>query len=183
MTRNATEVEFDAEIDRLDDRLDELAEIAAETDEESVEHEEAVMEATQIEGQFLPGLNWALEEFEDSTVRIGGLTTGERGRVLDRVKAAQRQQVGFEPGEGAPEGLATPFWCAAGLEAAPFLDGHDFEAKVRAVRDLPPQFTAWLEHRIDDLTTLDHDAGNSFAERVEAKKRRSGRDSSTPRRS
>ncbi|WP_135851298.1 hypothetical protein [Halorussus salinus] len=183
MTRNPVRIDIAEEIDRLDERLDELAATAAEADEESVEHEEAVMEATRIEGQFLPGLRWASDEFADATVRVGGLTTGERGRVLDRVQAAQRQQVGFDPGDGAPEGLATPFWCAAGLEDAPFLDGHDFEAKVWAVRDLPPQFTAWLEHRIDDLTTLDHDAGNSFAERVEAKQRRSGRDSSTPEQS
>ncbi|NEU57101.1 hypothetical protein [Halorussus sp. MSC15.2] len=183
MTRNETRIDFAEERDRLDAKLDELAEVVAETDEESVEHEEAVMEANQIESQFLPGLHWASEEFDDSTVRIGGLTTGERGRVLDRVRAAQRQQVGFDPAEGPPEGLATPFWCAAGIEEAPFLDGHEFETKVRAVRSLPPQFTAWLEHRIDDLTTLDHDTGNSFAARVEAKKRRSGRDSSTPEQS
>lgn len=180
MTRNATRIDFADEIERLDARLDDLAETAARTDEESVEHEEAVMEATQIEGQFLPGLKWAREEFDDSTVVLGGLTTGERGRVLDRVQDARHQKVGFQQGEAAAEGLAVPFWCAAGVEEAPFLDGTDFDAKVAAVRDLPPQFTAWLEHRIDDLTTLDHDAGNSFAERVEAKKRRSGRDSNTP---
>jgi len=180
MTRNTTRIEFSEEIERFDALLDELAATAARADDESVEHEEAVLEATQIEGQFLPGLEWAREEFDDSTVVLGGLTTGERGRVLDRVQDAQRQKVGFQQDDAAAEGLAVPFWCAAGVEEAPFLDSHDYEAKVKAVRDLPPQFTAWLEHRIDDLTTLDHDAGNSFAERVEAKKRQGGRDSSTP---
>jgi hypothetical protein len=183
MTRNATSIDFAEEVQRLDDRLDELATKAAAADEESVEHEEAVMEATQIESQFLPGLEWAREEFANPTVVLGGLTTGERGRVLDRVQAAQRQKVGVQQDEAAAEGLALPFWCAAGIEEAPFVDGHDFDAKVAAVRDLPPQFTAWLEHRIDELTTLDHDAGNSFEERVEAKKRQSGRDSSTPEQS
>lgn len=181
MTRNTIRIDFEEEIERLDDRLDELAEIVAEADEDSVEHEEAVLEAAQIEGQFLPGLDWAFSEYENSTVRLGGLTTGERGRVLDRVEQARQQKVGFQQGDAPAEGLATPFWCAAGVEEAPFLDsGDDYEAKVRAIRYLPPQFTAWLEYRIDDLTTLDHETGNSFEERVEAKKRQNGRNSSTP---
>lgn len=183
MPRTTRTYDLQDEADRLDDELDALAEEAADADPESAAREEAAAEAMLVEQQFV-GVRWALDPPADETrepyeeVTLGALTTGEYARVTDRLDAARQERVGFGPDGGAMEGAGRVFFAAAGLVDAPFVDADaDFEAKAQAVNDLPPQFTRWLEARVDDLTTPDVDVGNGFEARLAAKQSDQARNS------
>lgn len=173
MPRTTETFDLHAEADRLDDRLDALADQAADADPDSTAYREATEEATLVEQQ-LVGVRWALHpDSEDrdpyESITLGGLTTGEYAHVADRVEAARQERVGFGHDDGSVAGVGQVFFVAAGLVDAPFLDDTGFDAKARAVNQLPPQFTRWLEARVDDLTTPTVDVGNSFEQRVAAK--------------
>lgn len=173
MPRHTTTIDLHEEQQRLDDRLDELADEAANADEGSAEYDAAVQEAGRVE-QKLVGIEWALEPdsgddveaFE--TVTLGALTTREFGRVADATRDVREQKVGFAEGGRNVTGPHRVFHCAAGLVDAPFLDdGADFQTKADAVGGLAPQFAAWLEDAIDDLSTPDVELGNGFSARLD----------------
>lgn len=176
MPRTTTRYDLREEAARLDARLDDFADEAADADPDSAAYREAAEEATLVEQQ-LVGVRWAVDPPDDENrepyeaVVLGGLSTGEYARVTDRLDAARQERVGYGPDGGSMEGAGRVFFAAAGLVEAPFLDADaDFEATARAVNDLPPQFTRWLEARVDDLTTPETDVGNGFEERVAARR-------------
>lgn len=155
--------------ERLDDRLDTLAEQVAQADGDP--SAEVAEEAQRIEGKLLPGVCWGIEQYgADATVEIAALAHGEMAEVTDRVSGAQQERIG-----GASDGVsgaATTFFVAAGLVDGPFLKTHDpsiTQAAPIVANDLHPQFVAWLEHEIDDVTSVDPGNVTPFAERVTAK--------------
>lgn len=153
---------------RLDTRLDDLADDVASGDAD----EDAIEEARRIETQ-IAGVQWGLdnEEWPDApSVTIGALTTGEMAEVRDRTAAARDEAKQFG-GHGQVEGAASTYFVAAGVQDGPFVNG---EASVEALtpviaNELHPQFTQWLEARIDDLTSVDAGNVTPFAERVAAR--------------
>ena len=170
MARRTQTLDLEAEAQRLDERLDDLADEAAETDSDTQEYEDLRAKARMVE-QKLVGVKWALNPDSDEQrtptreVTIGEVLTGDYAQVEDRSRDVQRQRVGRGE-DSSVSGAQRVFFVAAGLQAADFLDaGADFEAKANAVNQLAPQFTTYLEDRIDELSTPDVDVGN-FEERV-----------------
>jgi hypothetical protein len=152
------------ERDRLDDRLDTLADQAAGGDEEAID------EARDVESH-LAGVIWGIDQYgADAEVRVGGLTTGEMAEVRDRTAAAREESKQFG-GHGQVDGAATTFYTAAGVLDAPFVDGTaSVDALAPTVaNELHPQFTQWLESRIDDVTSVDSGNVTPFAERLAAR--------------
>ena len=151
--------------DRLDDRLDELAE---QVDDPDAPPREVLEEAQRTESKLLPGVLWGIEQYgEDATIEIGELAHGEMAEVTDRVSGVQGESFG---GDGV-SGAATTFFVAAGLVDAPFLNERhpDIETAAPTVADdLHPQFVAFLEQEIDDVTSVDPGNVTPFAERVTA---------------
>jgi hypothetical protein len=177
MTRRTETIDLEAEAERLDQELDELADEAAAADSDSDEYEELREQARALEQQ-LVGVKWALNPSPDEgrerveSVTIGEVLTGDYARVEDRSRDVQRQRVGRGE-DSSVSGAQRVFFVAAGLQDADFLDaGADFDAKARAVNQLAPQFTTFLEDRIDDLSTPDVDVGN-FEARVAEKQTQS----------
>jgi len=152
--------------DRLDARLDDLA---AQVEDPDAPPREVLEEAQAIESQRLPGVMWGIEEYgADAEVTIGELSHGEMAEVTDRVSGAQAEQIG---GADGVSGAATTFFVAAGLVDAPFIRDRcpDIETAAPTVADdLHPQFVAWLESEIDDVTSVDPGNVTPFAERVTA---------------
>jgi hypothetical protein len=152
--------------DRLDARLDELA---AQVEDPDAPPRDVLEEAQAIESQRLPGVMWGIAEYgADAEVTIGELSHGEMAEVTDRVSGAQAEQIG---GADGVSGAATTFFVAAGLADAPFLDESypTIEAAAPVVGgDLHPQFVAFLESEIDDVTSVDAGNVTPFAERVTA---------------
>lgn len=176
MVRDVEAVDLEEERNRLRDErgelADRIAELGADYDEAegigadaSTEVREAWTRGNQLDS-WINALEWAIEEYDEPTVSVGGLTTGEHGRVGDRVADARSEQVGRGT-EPSMAGVTRIFWVAMGTVEAPFFDdGAGFEGRVAAVRELPPELTSWLEHRINEKTTVGADTGKSFADLV-----------------
>lgn len=167
---------------RLDSRLDDLADRVA--DEDDVEG--AVEEAQRVENH-LAGVQWALDHEEwpdDPSVILGALTTGEMAEVRDRTASAREEAKQFG-GHGQAEGAASTFFVAAGVQDAPFVDGDaSVDALVPVIaNELHPQFTQWLESRVDDLSSVGNVNATPFAERVAARTSDDTSTSSSPKQS
>lgn len=155
---------------RLDQRLDELADRVADADDA----EDAIEEAQRIESH-LAGIQWALDHDDwpdDPSVTVGALTTGEMAEVRDRTAAAQDEAQQFG-GHGQVDGAAQTFFVAAGVHDAPFV-AESGDASVDTLvpviaNELHPQFTQWLESRIDDISSVGNGSVTPFAERVAAR--------------
>jgi len=151
------------EQDQLDARLDDLADRAA-------DGEDVIEEAQEAESH-LAGVLWGIQEYgADAEVTVGGLTTGEMAEVRDRTAAARNEAAQFG-GHGQVDGAASTFFVAAGVLDAPFVDG---DASVDALTsvvasELHPQFTQWLEAKVDEETSVDAGNVTPFAERVAAR--------------
>lgn len=173
MPLDTTTIALADELDRYDDRLNTLADRVADSDDT-----DALEEAQRIESQFIPGLQWALSEWDDPSVTLGTLNTGEMGQIRDLTNDLAEEKRRFGGDGGAVDGAATPVFIAAGVIDAPFVptDEHgqpqnDLETLYPVVAsELLPQFSAWLEHRINDLTRVDEGNVRPFAERVKARK-------------
>lgn len=182
MPRTTRTLNLQSEAERIDKKLDDLAGRLSEIKDDLGEDEEVdnvdeaaeIIEKAQTLEQHLVGLDWALNPPEDEAftsceeVTIGALTTGEYGEWTDRVSDAQQEKVGFMQGGGNVNGPAQVFFVATGLVDADFLgEQKDFTGKASRVNQLAPQFTAYLEDQIDELTTPKTDF-RSFAERMDS---------------
>lgn len=178
MPLNTETIVLTEEHSRLDDRLDALADTVADADD-GTDVSDAVEEAQRIENRHLPGVQWGIDEFgTDTTVTIGALTTGERHSVSETVSRINKEKQQFGGAAFEDKGSPTSVFVAAGIVDAPFVETdengekqNDILSLLATVDDeLQPQFTGWLEHRINELSS--HTPGNStpFAERVAAKR-------------
>jgi hypothetical protein len=167
MARRTNTIDLSEEVQRLDQRLDDLADQARGLDEDSDDYEEVREEAARVE-RHLVGVKDALRDDGEheavAEVTVGEVLTGDFAEIEDRARDVQRQRVG-RGDDSSVSGAERVFFVAAGLVDAPFLDDDSFEAGAQAVSELRPPFTAWLEDRIDDLSTPDVDVGN-FEERL-----------------
>ena len=107
----------------------------------------------------------------DITIVLGAHTAGERAQVTDKrsdVQAEKSQSVvGGGQAAGTAEGASSVFYCAAGLVDAPFIEpGWDFEQKCKAVREVHPGLMAWMQARIDEVSSPSENLGNGFQQRV-----------------
>lgn len=164
MPRNTTTLQLGDALDDLNNRLDELAERTVDETRDTADDQREDIEATMQHAggtveRYRDGVSWAVDEYgADATVTIGGLTTGEYGRVEDRAADASR-----EKGGGSTEGIVRVFQIAAGLEDAPFVDaGAGFEERAAAVRELPPQLAEWLQSKVNEQGSLGGN-GKSFS--------------------
>jgi len=199
MPVTTTTYDLASERERLDERLDELAEretqisrdhdavtihvdgsTSVDGDDPPKELQELRQEASEVANQ-LAGVAWALDEYgPEAEVTLGDPDTGDMANVTDRSLDAKRSQIGRGDNPSVV-GVQQVFYVAAGVIDAPFVDkSAGFEDTVRAVRGLKPQFTGWLESRIDDLSEPEVDLGNDYSERVQAKLATSARKSSSP---
>jgi vacuolar-type H+-ATPase subunit I/STV1 len=190
MARRTTTIDLSEEVQRLDQRLDDLAEETAQVEtrldeledddrtdsaayqQAEDEYQDLREEAAQLE-RYLVGATAALnpddaEREPVEEVTVGEVLTGDFAEIEDRARDVQRQRVG-RGDDSSVSGAERVFFVAAGLVDAPFLEDDSFEARAQAVSELRPQFTAWLEDQIDDLSTPDVDVGN-FEDRVEQTK-------------
>ncbi|MFC4549379.1 MULTISPECIES: hypothetical protein [Halorussus] len=170
-------IEFAEEIQRLEDEREELAEQLADLDDDNPVVPELAQRGHEIDTH-LKGLRWARDEAHTDTVisnwttpaehvTLAGLTGGEFGAVEDTLvsEAAARGQ--SSPGDGATR----VHLVAKGTVDAPYLPDEDDEKKtVAAVAQLPIPFLKWAEARVDELTSVGEEEGNSFG-RLVAEKR------------
>jgi len=171
MPRTTKTYDLHEEEQRIDREMNEAADEAAEAEDGTRAHEEAMARGKLLERQ-LAGVQWALypDEEEDrdpyEEVTLGALNAREYGEIGDRVKTAKEQSAGTASGLTSMDGVQQIFFVAGGLVDAPFLpENANFEQKSQAVGDLSPQFAAYLQQQVDDLSTPDVQ-GNGFAQRV-----------------
>ncbi len=185
--RRTKTIDLQDEVERLDQRLDDLADEASEPKKRMEELEEDDREDSaayqQAEDKYaevreeaarlerhLVGVTDALNPDADADrdpvdeVVVGEVLTGDFAQIEDRAQDIKRERVG-RGGDSSVSGAERVFFVASGLVDAPFLEDDSFEARSRAVKQLRPPFTAWLEDQIDDLSTPDVDVGN-FEDRL-----------------
>ncbi|WP_135807361.1 hypothetical protein [Halorussus marinus] len=169
-------IDFDEEIQRLEQKRDALAEQVAALDED-VPKREGLAEQGQDIDVCLRGLRWARDDaatddgvpvWSDDVdgVTLAGLTGGEFGHVEDTVVADALDRGDTRVGEG----LTRIYYVAKATQQAPYVDGSmSFTDSVQAVSQLPVPFLKWADDRVDELTTIGGDEGNSFGDLVAEK--------------
>jgi len=195
MPRTTTTLDIAEEYDRVDSTLDDIADelVALEADIDDhggseaapaplLDEYETLLERGQRLEADLAGLEWALDPDTDGIapieqLTVGALTAGDHAVAVDRTEAmaeAKADEWGLTPDMRAANQSE---FAAAGLVDAPFLDGSESHADVVGIlADCAPQFVAWLAREIDDRSTPDIE-GNSFSERVAARRQPAGPDS------
>ena len=171
------QIDFDEEIERLEQEREELADQVAALDGGNPVIKDLASQGSDIDVH-LQGLRWARDEAatDDAVavwdedvdgVTLGGLTGGEFGHVEDTVNSDTSKRGVDSVGSGATR----VYYVAKGTVNAPYLgDEMDYEREVGAVSQLPLPFLKWAEARIDELTTVGEEEGNSFAALVQAKR-------------
>jgi hypothetical protein len=166
-------INFDDEIQRLEQERNDLAEQVATLDEDAPTRDEIVEQGQEID-VYLRGLRWARDDAaaddgvplwdEDvDGVTLAGLTGGEFGHVEDTVVADALDRGDTRVGEG----LTRIYYVAKATQQAPYIDeSMSFTDRVQAVSQLPVPFLKWADDRVDDLTTIGSDEGNSFGDLV-----------------
>lgn len=159
------------ERDRIDSELDGVAEDVAALEAGNPLLEQRAQRGRELERQWV-GLQWALnadaagdERDRDvyGSVTIEELTAGTYLRAGSRAEADTAEL-------DVPNGtdIQRLYRVASAIEDADFLsDDPDFDETLVTVAELKPQFFAWLESRVDDVSTPEVE-GNGFAARVAA---------------
>jgi hypothetical protein len=157
-------VHFSNEIQRLEQEREDLAEQVADLDDDNPEIERLAQQGQELDS-FLQGLRWACEEWDVDSVTLAGLTGGEFGKVEDGLSGAARDNNGPSPG------ATRVHLVAEGTVEAPYISEEMSDReKISAVSQLPLHFLKWAESRVDTLSTVGEDTGNSFGDLVAEKR-------------
>jgi len=166
-------INFDEEVQRLEHEREELAEQVAEADDAP---ERLVQEGRELDAH-LQGVRWARDRAarDDAVgawdrdvdgIDLAGLTGGEFGHVEDAVVADALDRGDTRVGDG----LTRIYYVAKATRDAPYVDDTmSFEDRIHAVSQLPVPFLKWAKSRVDELTRVGGEEGNSFDDLVAAK--------------
>lgn len=172
--------ELAAELQRVESRLDDIADEIADLEDGNPLIDRRAKEGQRLERQRV-GLAWALhpDEREDrdpyESVTISELTASTHLQAGSRAESDTADL-------DLPNGTDTRrlYRVASAVESGDFLDDDaGFDETLVAVGQLKPHLFAWLEDRVDELSSPDVE-GNSFAERVAAARSEKPNDSPSP---
>ena len=165
MPLDTATIDLEAERDDLLEAREDLAEKLASIEPSNPAYDGLEDQGKRIDNR-LQGVEWAISEWDDTTVTLAAPNGGEFGKVEDRI-ADSRSGADVEPGEGA----SRVYMVAEGTVEAPYVDGAEtFEQTLSATAQLPVAYLKWANDRINELMSVGNGERRSFGALVAAKR-------------
>jgi len=165
MPLDTATVDLEAEREDLLETRENLAEKLAGIEPSNPAYDGLEAQGKRIDNR-LEGIEWALAEWDDTTVTLAAPNGGEFGKVEDRIAEAG-DTTDVEPGQGA----SRVYMVAQGTVEAPYVDDAEtFEAKLSATAQLPVAYLKWANDRINELMSVGNGERRSFGALVAAKR-------------
>jgi|GEM_PF-5607103 len=158
-------IDLEAEREDLLEAREDLAEKLASIEPSNPAYDGLEDQGKRIDNR-LEGIEWALAEWDDTTVTLAAPNGGEFGKVEDRI-AETSGNTDVEPGQGA----SRVYMVAQGTVEAPYVDDAEtFEERLSATSQLPVPYLKWANDRINELMSVGNGERRSFGALVAAKR-------------